>query len=632
VAVLAVCALQLWLAFPSEIVARANPYDQIRYLEMAESIGDGAWLGPFDVMTLARDVGYPIWIAAVHLTAVPLRMANELLLLGSGLLLCLALLRCGIPTGIAALLFAIVSLQPHGKLVMNDLLPSSFYAAILLVSLAGMLYSVTSRTDRWQWIHLTWTAIALGVLWTTRPEQPLIAVWVLTFGSCRFLLASASAESTGPALVRSALAIAVLASGIAFVVGSVLVLNYAYYGVWRTSDYKAPGYVAANRVLLSIAHENPRRKVPVPVDVRERAYAVSPAFAALRPTLESPSWARGVSCNMDNVCDDLGGGYFRWILREAVAEQVESRSAVSLDEGLTQIAAELERACSSGALQCRRSQSSVLHPYPNTYIPHLLDSLGRILGRMASSGGVRDRAPERDAPSLNASLQQRFDRVANRRVSFAHLPIDHHVVWAHARVDPIVSARLDIAGRRSEIPLEVDTASAERGFRLRFTAEQPDRRPLTRYPVVELVRASGALTRSPIPLLGDTSEIEGVSLTTEQWEQPHPVGVAQTRVRGALWSVHAIFIQLVGLVGATSLIGLALSGALGSMRGGKWDAALVAITLMGVAVASRLALLTMVDASSFPAFSTRYIYPTVSLFSGVMLLLTHRAWVAVRSR
>ena len=54
-AIAAVCTLELWLAYPSEIVARANPYDQIRYLEMAESIGNGEWLGSFDVMTLARE-------------------------------------------------------------------------------------------------------------------------------------------------------------------------------------------------------------------------------------------------------------------------------------------------------------------------------------------------------------------------------------------------------------------------------------------------------------------------------------------------------------------------------------------------------------------------------------------------
>ena len=66
--------------------------------------------------------------------------------------------------------------------------------------------------------------------------------------------------------------------------------------------------------------------------------------------------------------------------------------------------------------------------------------------------------------------------------------------------------------------------------------------------------------------------------------------------------------------------------------GRQWDAAAVAIAMMGFAVAGRVGLLVLVDASSFPATSTRYIYPTVSLFSGVMILLAHRAWVVVRKR
>ena len=106
------------------------------------------------------------------------------------------------------------------------------------------------------------------------------------------------------------------------------------------------------------------------------------------------------------------------------------------------------------------------------------------------------------------------------------------------------------------------------------------------------------------------------------------MGVAQTRVRGVLWTAHAGFIRLASLVGVVSLIVLILAGP----RGRAWDAAGVAIALMGAAVAGRLALLTMVDASSFPAFSTRYIYPTVSLYSGVMVLLAHRAWAVHRSR
>lgn len=627
-AVAAICAFQLWLAYPSEIVARTNPYDQIRYLEMAESIANGEWLGPFNVMTLVRDVGYPSWIATVHLTGMPLRIANELLLLGAGLLLSLSLIRCGVSAGVSGLLFATLAFQPHGMLAMRDLLPSSFYAAVLVLSLAGMLYSVTARAERWHRVHLLWTAIALGILWTTRPEQPLIAVWVLVFGGCDFALVRKSTLSIGAALRRSIVAMAILACGIGLVAGSVAVLNYTHYGVWRTSDYRAPGFAAANRVLLSIEHENPRRLVPVPFDVRERAYAVSPAFAALRPVLEAPSWARGVSCNMDDVCDDLAGGYFRWILREAVSQQVDGRTAEALDAGLAQIAHELEGACDSGALPCHRSLSSFLHPYSETYFPHLLDSLGRVSSRMASFGGVRDRSPARDAPNLDTNLQEQFDRVANRRIEFAHLRVDEIVVWAQAAIDPIVSARFDIAGHRSEVPLEVSKDAAEMGFRLRLEVAQPDRRPLTRYPVLELGRESGATTRSAIPLLGDTKEVDGVSLETERWNQPPPVGVAQTRVRAALWTAHAGLIRLASGVGMVSLIVLTLAGA----RGRACDAALVAIALMGTAVAGRLALLTMVDASSFPAFSTRYIYPTVSLYSGVMMLLAHRAWAVYRTR
>jgi len=626
-AVVAVCAVQLWLASSDEIVARANPYDQVRYLEMAESMAGGEWLGPFDVMTLTRDVGYPAWIAAVHFTGIPLRIANELSLLAASLLLCVALFRCGYPAGLCGGAFAILVLQPHSMLVQRDLLPSSFYATILILSLAGMLLSLTTRRPTFRWAHLCWTSVALGVLWVTRPEQPLIWVSVSAFVACDFATTVSQTKSIPRALFRCAGAGAILVAGVGSIAGTVAAINFHYYGVWRTADYQAPGFAAANRVLLSIVQENPRRLVPVPADVRKRAYAVSPAFAALRPVLEAPSWARGVSCNMDGVCDDIAGGYFRWILREAVAEQVDSSSATSLDEGLAQIARELEDACRSGTIECHRSVSSFLHPYPQTYLPHLVGSLGRIFGRMATTGGVRDRKLARDPPNLAPELQLEFDRIANRRVELAHPARDEIVVWAHATANAIVAATLDVAGQKSDLRLEAATRESTPGIRIRFEVEQPDRRLLSRYPVVEFQRESGTRTRVPIPLPGQTATIDGVSIETERWDKPPPTGAAQTRVRGVLWSAHAGLIRLATLAGGLSLVALVFSGS----RARRWDSALAAITLIGVAVSSRLALLTMVDASSFPAFSTRYCYPTVSLFSIAMLLVTHRAWRVCRS-
>ena len=83
--------------------------------------------------------------------------------------------------------------------------------------------------------------------------------------------------------------------------------NARHCGVFATTAVTAPGYLAANRALTSIEQAAPRRFVPVPAEVRERAYAASPAFRELRPTLEGPSWARVVSCNVESIPNQEAG-------------------------------------------------------------------------------------------------------------------------------------------------------------------------------------------------------------------------------------------------------------------------------------------------------------------------------------
>jgi hypothetical protein len=53
------------------------------------------------------------------------------------------------------------------------------------------------------------------------------------------------------------------------------------------------------------------------------------------------------------------------------------------------------------------------------------------------------------------------------------------------------------------------------------------------------------------------------------------------------------------------------------------------LTLVGVGVASRLALLALIDASSFPGNQPRYVYPVMALYLFGAALLAHRGGVAL---
>jgi len=69
------------------------------------------------------------------------------------------------------------------------------------------------------------------------------------------------------------------------VLASVAALNGARYGVTAVTEIKSPEFLAAYGALLRVKHKGWKPTVPVPEDVRERLYDVSPAFAELKPSL-----------------------------------------------------------------------------------------------------------------------------------------------------------------------------------------------------------------------------------------------------------------------------------------------------------------------------------------------------------
>lgn len=621
-----VLLVKLWLVAPDEVLAQANPYDQLRYVEMAEEIAAGRWLGAYGPRTLIREPSYPVWIALVHDAGIPLRVASEALLLGASLVFGSALLRVGLPVWFASACVALLALQPHSVLANRQVLAAGFYLPVLVLALSGLLLSIRAAHDRTRGIHALWAGLALGVAWTTRPEKAIVALALLLAGALSLFAARDRAAGWRAATSSSALLVGLATLGIAAVSGGYALENLARYGVPLTSDLQAPGYVAANRALLSIEHAAPRRYVPVPADVRARAYAASPSFRELRPYLETPGWGHHSSCVSVRVCDDLAGGWFLWILREAAAASGHMRSASEADAFFARIADEIDTACERGELRCRPVLLSFLHPHFEAWLPWLPSSL---VGVAASVVAPRERAesiPGLDDPTASAAVVARFDAIAGRtprpgrRVSVRG--------QVRSRLDPV--AEVSVRGGQGagavvlgDATLDADGAS-RRSFEFEFQLPSPGAREGGAR--LEVRRESGevvSLTLSEV--IGDEVHTGGLAISASA--RPVAVEAARTRVWNGLWSLQPWLLGglvLAGLAGALRLAVLrpALSLA---------DPALAVAILAGALAAARVLLLAMIDASSFHATSSRYVYPAAALLGCALLAWVFAAFTAPRT-
>lgn len=634
--------LKLWLVVQDEVVARAVPHDQQRYAEMALELIEGRWLGEYGHMTLIREPAYPLWVALTHATGIPLRLAAEGLLAASALLFAAALVATGLPRALALACFAILVLQPHSLLVNREVLPAGFYLPVLLCGLAGLLMGARARDGRRRLAHAAWTGLVLGVLWTTRPEKPLIVVALAGFALLDVAARRARGVRWGPALRPAAVLTAAAALGIGAVSATLAGVNYRRYGVFVTSDLAAPGFAAAKAALLAIEHDSPRRFVLVPRDVRQRAYAVSPAFRELRPTLETPDWAASVSCVLVRVCDDLAGGWFMWTMREAAANAGHVGSATEADAFFRRIADELAEATARGALPPPRTTFGLLHPYPETYLPHVWTSLRRVARRIGMPGDAPDWDPPRDAASTPVAVRQLFDRVANRREALTSAGPVTIAGRALAERDPIARislhrARPRGAGRRDAPATSLELAGTEPGalpsatrrkVNFRFTIEKATGAFRSMQPSIAFTRESGARTELPLPEAGGSAERDGIRLGIDEIAEAESGSGARRRVREALWIGHALLVRGLTLAGCLAAVALLIP----PWRGRLADPVYAVLGLVAVVVAARVAMLSLIDASSFPAWSSRYVYPVVSLYSCGVLVLIFAAVRHLRGR
>ncbi len=72
--------VRLWLVESQfDLVATYTPADDYLFVRLAKNVLSGEWLGAYDHYTLVKGPVYPLFIAVVHLTGLPLLVAQQLL-------------------------------------------------------------------------------------------------------------------------------------------------------------------------------------------------------------------------------------------------------------------------------------------------------------------------------------------------------------------------------------------------------------------------------------------------------------------------------------------------------------------------------------------------------------------------
>jgi hypothetical protein len=638
---------RLWLALhlPSQLLPHLGHDDGLQY-QLAKSLAAGDWLGAYHQRTLAKGMGYPMFLAATHLSGLPVSLTHGLfhLLAAAGAGWAVARLTGSRLAGIAiyvALALEAVALVGANVRVYRTAI---YWAQIVLVhALACIVFYRPLLRPRLNLALAFVLGLCFAWTWLTREEGVALApgLIVLAGGAA---LAAASSRARLVGLLRVVASSA--AGALLFFVG-VMTLNSIHYGSFLTLDMKDRNFVAALSALQSVRVTEPVSPyVPVPLAARRAVASISPAFAPLAASLGPGGRAfewRGFGCKvLPETCGDIAGGWFIWALRDAMALEGGYASPAVASARYATIAADIKAACASGKLLCEET----LLPYlPRTSasqwasLPRRLYKLaGVILFSDANEPmGLIERRPDKKP----GAMQEMWTFVNKPRIAPEVGAPKSMVGWYHNEMVGALPVLAVEALNGKPLPATVDwidapvqdatdhpTGAERHWFRINYACPVRCRLVATLAGTPPLRLAPGAEDGATASASGQTLYLDHVSLSV-----PDPDRATRRialRMVSVLLQVHGLVI-----IGLVVLAVPAFAWAAGRLfadwrRGGQWItqvgptlAAALSAWLMALAL---MVVIALIDATSWPALNPSYAAPVPFLVILGSVFSIHAGW------
>jgi len=411
-----VVLMKIWLTLAFGMRGAGNAtHDDLLFMRLAEHLIQGEWLGPYKQYTLAKGPFFSIWIALCFYANIPLLLSYQLLhLLASGLLV--VSLRSVVTHPWARFgLFALLVFEPSTYSLgaswvirMGVYVPLTMICVACLIGLMTRLHERPAILARWS----TGLGIALALSWITREESIWLLPAIVIVAIYGMYMVWKTSVPLGRTLAFLALPFGILGLGIL----TLCSINYAYYGVFNTVEFKNEAFVRANGALMRVKHDEWNQYANVPKDVRLRIYEVSPTFAKLKPFLEGPpgiAWGKAAEAWLKGGTpspEDIRGGFFVWALRDAATSVGAHESAVVAEQFYNKIANEINAACADGRLECRPERASMTPPWRNQYLALFTKSYWKGLTMLATLEEVEVMLMPSSGPPKRAELFQDLGR------------------------------------------------------------------------------------------------------------------------------------------------------------------------------------------------------------------------------
>jgi hypothetical protein len=601
------------LNLPIELYPDASVDDGL-FIALGKSLAAGDYLGAYGPSTLSKGPGYPLFLAMTHYSGLPISLTHALFFLVALLAFSLAVGHLFRSKSLTGVLFVVLCLHP--VFLVDRVVREAIYTPQLFLLLALAVGLVWARG---------WTAVAYGGgagamfawFWLTREEGLWIVPGLAVLCAVILLVWFTDAADLRRAKVRGAAAF--LASATLGIV-SFSMANWIYYGSFQGNDLKETNFSAAMQALQSVRDGDQIAFVPVSASTRRHIYSVSPAFSSLRPRLDPDGpHVPMAGCGAKALpCGDIAGAFFVWSLRSAAAKLGVMADPTRAKAFFRKLADEVNGACSDGRLTCRSNPIPLMPNFSREQLAAFWPTFWRTAVYLTESSGHRLGGPSTGSP------QQRADalRLLNSPVIapgaaessqvfligfYVYNPSRPFVIGVLNAVGHPMTATvmpLDASSRtyRSDVPL-----SGPRPFHVLADCDGT-------CSVVIGAEKDGSITVPVSSLVGTIKKIKEhgyeVDLTAVLKRAVPTDGQAVAeRVHAGLVAIYRVVLPIMLPLGFVAFLASLYLAWLDRSQ-------LVAVGVAGclwTLVASRLALITLIDISAFPTLNSVYLNTAIYL-------------------
>ena len=614
--------ISLSLHLPISVLATAM-HDDAWFIGHAENIVAGRWFGGFNNMTLIKGPAFSYFLALNYLFGLPVNASTALLYLSACTAFVWVAWRVGLPKPLVWALFIFLLFQP-GEFPLR-VVRDNIYTSLTLIAVSGWAYLTLDDEEEWHRLFLATSGSAAGLYWITREEGIWILPGLIILGLYGVIVAFKNKKGLMPLSKSAAIylgfaAIPILTTGL---------VNYAKYGSFQIVDFKSAAFARAVNTLNSVNVGDEIQYVPVPFKKREVIYQVSPAFKELEPyfQIEGKFWTQFGCQIYQQTCGDYAGGWFIWALRDGIGRLGYYNTPQTAERYYNRLSREIELACADGRLSCSTTLFSFMPKIPAEAFQALP---GKFLQSIQLSTYQRP-IPITLGPSSSASPQMTeiVDFLGNPRIVPPESSVSL-VGWYYSTASNWIEIVCDRNSGAEHIPVvrqaspDVaayfhDDSASDRRFNfqvvdfekcvVRSTAPSAKDIPITR--ILNDARHIGSLG-------DDAFHIDEVTAATKS--SANSIWLKNKEIVIKIYQYLSNYIATIGVFAfLASWVNLAL-------KKSRFDALMALSTSLWALYLSRLAILILIDTTSFPALQPSYMMPAFPIWSAAAAVSVAVVW------